>query len=157
MSNTNVVVDTPSLTGADWGIIIYKLVSGMLSLFVGIALLGLMDEDLTAIGQSIGDALGLNPNNPLVSAIATLVSSITPQTLAVLALISFSLGALSVAGAIGMWMRKDWGDILIIITLAIFVPIEVFSMLSDFSVITLIIFILDVTILAYLINKYLKK
>ena len=154
---TDTPANTASLTGADWGIIIYKFISGLVSLFVGVAFLGLMDENLTAIGESIGSALGVNPDNPLVSAIATLVSSVTSQELAALAIISLSLGVLSVAGAIGMWMHKDWGDILIIITLAIFIPIEVMSLLSGFSIVTLIIFILDVTILVYLINKYIRK
>ena len=140
-----------------WFIIIYKFISGLLSVIVGIAFLGLANQDLMAIGQTIGSKLQLNPDNPLISAIIELVSQITPQQLGALALISFILGALSITGALGLWLGKNWGDYLVIFTVAVFMPFLVAGLVTDFDVVTLIIFILDVAVVWYLVARLLRK
>jgi uncharacterized membrane protein (DUF2068 family) len=140
-----------------WLIIIYKFISGLLSIFVGMVLLGLSDEDLMAIGQTIGNKLQLNPNNPLIGAIIELVSQITPQQLGALALISFILGALSITGALGLWLGKNWGDYLVIITVAVFMPFLIVGLLTDFDPVSLIIFILDVAVVWYLVARLLRR
>ena len=140
-----------------WLIIIYKSISGLLSIFVGIVLLGLADEDLMAIGQTIGSKLQLNPNNPLIGALIELVSQITPQQLGALALISFTLGALSITGALGLWLGKNWGDYLVIITVVVFMPFLIVGLLTGFDLVTLIIFFLDVAVIWYLVARLLRR
>jgi uncharacterized membrane protein (DUF2068 family) len=164
MANSTNSSDTSSATAGHkqtglgtWLIVIYKSISGLVSIFVGIVFLGLVDEDLTAIGEEIGSKLGLNPDNPLISAFADFVSQISPQQLAVLAVISFVLGTLSITGAIGMALGKDWGDILVIITVSIFLPIAIAGLITSFDIITLILLLVDLTILSYLVVRLRRK
>ena len=140
-----------------WLIIIYKSISGLLSVIVGIAFLGLANQDLTAIGQTIGSKLQLDPNNPLVGTIIELVSQITPQHLGTLALISFGLGALAIMGAFGLWLGKNWGDYLVIINVALFLPFLIVGLLTSFDFISLMILVLDVSIIWYLAARLWRK
>ena len=72
-------------------------------------------------------------------------------------LISFGLGAKAITGSLGLWLGKSWGDYLVVVNVALFLPFFVVGLMTDSELVTFIIFLLDVAVVWYLVARLLRR
>jgi uncharacterized membrane protein (DUF2068 family) len=58
--------------------------------------------------------------------------------------------------AVGLWYEKGWAKILVIGLVAISIPPEIFELFKGFSLLKILIFIVNITVLSYLLLHFYK-
>lgn len=84
------------------------------------------------------------------------VIQVRRRTLAFGALAASFYAGLSGLEAIGLWLERAWGRWLILISVGISIPIEIYELSTGFSAIKLIVFMLNVGIFAYVMLRFPK-
>jgi uncharacterized membrane protein (DUF2068 family) len=132
-----------------YGIIILKLFVGVILLFAGLALYAMRNEDLqTQVRETLTQAtLGLGTAEDIDKAVALF----TPANIQILAVGMFGYALLSVVQGVGLICRAAWAGWLVIIESAIFIPVEVWDLFRQFSVLMLLILVLNIAICWYLL------
>jgi uncharacterized membrane protein (DUF2068 family) len=65
--------------------------------------------------------------------------------------------ALSGLEAIGLWYGKAWGRWLILISIGISIPVEIYELSKGISWLKLVVFLLNLVIFAYVLLKFPKR
>ncbi len=84
------------------------------------------------------------------------VIQIRRRTLAFGAVAAFFYAGLSGLEAVGLWYEKAWGRWLVLISIGISIPVEIYELTKGFSAIKLVVFLLNVAIFAYVLMRFPK-
>jgi uncharacterized membrane protein (DUF2068 family) len=84
------------------------------------------------------------------------VIQVRRRTLAFGALAASFYAGLSSLEAIGLWYEKAWGRWLILLSVGISIPVEIYELSRGFSAVKLIVFLLNVGIFAYVLLRFPK-
>jgi uncharacterized membrane protein (DUF2068 family) len=76
------------------------------------------------------------------------------RTLAFGAVAAFFYAGLSGLEAVGLWYEKAWGRWLVLISIGVSIPIEIFELSKGFSAVKLTVFLLNVAIFAYVLLRF---
>ena len=97
-------------------------------------------------------------DHPAVTELTTLfetrsnwITHFTDEQIAALSLLAFALGILRWVEAAGIWYNKNWAEWLAVSTGAIYIPFEINQLFQNFSLLVLIILIVNLTVVAYLL------
>jgi len=132
-----------------YSIIILKLFVGVILVFASLALYAMRNEDLQVQARDTltQASLGLGNTHDIEKAVAML----TPSNIQVLAISMLGYGLLSVVQGVGLIFRSAWAGWLVIVESAIFIPVELWDLFRQFSVLMLLILILNIAICWYLL------
>ena len=132
-----------------YGIILLKLFVGTVLLFASLALYAMRNEDLqTQLRDTLTQAtLGLGSPEE----IEKVLSMLTPSTIQILAISMLVYGLLSLVQGVGLIFRVAWAGWIVIVESALFIPIQIWDLFRDFSVLMFLILILNVAICWYLL------
>ncbi len=132
-------------------IIVYKFLLGLFETVLGVAMI--------IYGKTIFDLYVNFRNSELLEDphdyLAMLVEKIVPYLLmhrGWVVFILLLLGITKMAGAVGLWYRKQWGlDILIVVTIAL-LPFEIYALVTHPSLTKTVYFIVNLFIALYLVK-----
>lgn len=106
--------------------------------------------------QSWAEDLVLAGREGIVKWIVEHVLQVRPKTLVFGAVAMLFYAGLSGLEAIGLWYEKAWGRWLILLSIGISIPLEIYELTKGFSAIKLIVFLLNVGIFAYVLLRFPK-
>ena len=131
-----------------YGIILLKLFVGVVLLFASLALYAMRNEDIqTQFRDTLTQAsLGLGSTEDIEKAVAML----TPSNIQILAISMLVYGLLSLVQGGGLIFRFAWAGWLVIAESALFIPFQVWDLFRQFSVVMLLILVLNIAICWYL-------
>lgn len=92
----------------------------------------------------------------LINWILDRVLSLDPKTLKYGGLAAALYAGLTTVEAVGLWYEKVWAEILVIVLVGISIPFEVLELLRGFSLIKLIVFIINTGVLGYLVHRFIR-
>jgi uncharacterized membrane protein (DUF2068 family) len=104
--------------------------------------------------QSWAEDLVLAGRQGIVKWLVENVLQVKPKTVVFVALGMFFYAALSALEAVGLWYEKAWGRWLILISIGISIPVEIFELSKGFSWMKLVVFLLNLVIFAYVLLKF---
>jgi uncharacterized membrane protein (DUF2068 family) len=84
------------------------------------------------------------------------IIDIKPQTLKFSGIATGIYAFVTVIEAIGLWYEKTWAKILVIGLVGISIPPEIFELFNSFSLLKLLVFIVNITAFMYLIRHFYK-
>jgi uncharacterized membrane protein (DUF2068 family) len=135
-------------------IIGYKVFTATLLALTAIAiLLALKNHDAM---QAWTENLVLAGREGVVTWFVENVVQIRRRTLAFGAVAAFFYAGLSGLEAVGLWYEKAWGRWLVLISIGISIPIEIYELSKGFSAPKLVVFLLNVAIFAYVLMRFPK-
>ena len=82
--------------------------------------------------------------------------SINPQTLHLGGILAGIYALTTVIQAIGLWYEKAWARILVLGIVGIGLPVEIFELFRGVTLITLVVFLVNISIFWYLLRHFPK-
>jgi uncharacterized membrane protein (DUF2068 family) len=134
-------------------IAIFKLFKASLLIAVGIGALRMLHRDVADQAMEWINALRVDPDNRYIHAGLGKLVAVDDHRLKEIGVGTFIYAALLATEGIGLLMRKKWAEYFTIIMTASFVPIEVYEMIHHFTMAKIIVFALNLMMVAYLVLR----
>jgi uncharacterized membrane protein (DUF2068 family) len=134
-------------------IAIFKLVKGILLVFVGIGALKLLRHDVAATVSHWVDILRVDPDNRYVHRLLSRLLSVSPNQLRAASVGTFVYASLLLTEGTGLLLRKRWAEYFTIITTAGLIPLELYEISLHLTVAKAIVLLINVAIVLYLVAR----
>lgn len=132
---------------------IWKIVKGILAVFIGIKLLTLLDRDVSLWFADFLARHNIDAENRYVHAVAEKLVGMTNNKLILFSIASFLYAALDFVEGIGLWLEKRWAEWLTAVATSLFVPIELYEIYERFTWIRVLILVINLFVIWYLITR----
>jgi uncharacterized membrane protein (DUF2068 family) len=84
------------------------------------------------------------------------ILNLSPKTLEFSGLAAALYAVITTVEAVGLWYKKIWAEILVIAVVGISIPFEVLELVRGISILKLLIFLINLAVLWYLIDRFFK-
>ena len=136
-----------------YGIIVFKLIKGSLFVALALATYTLSDNNLSDELKNLMQFLKVQPGNEFFSMLAAKIGRLTEVNMLWAAAGTFVYSLFSLVEGIGLIFRVGWAGWLAIGEALFFIPIEVLSLLQDFTWRIFVVLVINVIIAAYLFRN----
>jgi uncharacterized membrane protein (DUF2068 family) len=131
-------------------LIIYKSVSAIVLFVVAAAL-------LTAfIKRGQIEDIALEPHRFVVDLLLDKILGISPRSLQFGAIGTFLYGAIAGVEAVGLWFERTWASWLILLSVGISIPIEIFELIHHMTGLKWLLFVINVVVFWYVLTHLPK-
>lgn len=130
-----------------------RIIKGVLLLFLGAGLLGLIHKDVGAFMTHLAGAANLDIDGTYVVWALHKVSQIKSSQMAEASAAAFGYAALCLVEATGLHLRRRWAEYLTAFATTVFIPLEVFEVLKKMTVVRVSTLLLNVVIVVYLVKS----
>lgn len=138
-------------------IAVFKFFKAAALIAAGIGAFRLLHKDLGDVLQHWIMALKLDPGQHFLDVALAKASNVSPAQIKKVGVGSFIYAALFLTEGTGLWLRKRWGEWLTVIITSSLVPIEVYEIHRHASWPKVVVFVVNVAIVAYLIYHMQKE
>src|SRR5437868_6401088 len=132
-------------------IAIFKGIKGLLLLILGVGCLRLLHKDVQTVCENCINLFRIDPENRYVAALLAKAGWVDDHKLEELSALTLVYAALFLTEGIGLFMEKRWAEWLSIIATASLIPIEVYELIKQITLIKTGLLIVNVAIVGYLI------
>jgi uncharacterized membrane protein (DUF2068 family) len=116
-------------------------------------MLKLVLRDIATVLEHWIAMLGFDPDGHIVSRLLAKATSLPPQRIKDLGIVSFIYAALFLTEGTGLWLLKRWAEWFTVIITGSLIPIEVYEILRRPSVIKVLATLVNVAVVWYLIHR----
>jgi uncharacterized membrane protein (DUF2068 family) len=134
-------------------IAVFKVVKGLLLLFVAVGLLELVHAEIATLFSLLIEALHLNADSRIIHALVLKVDALQPHSVFVLSIVSLSYAWLLLVEGVGLWFEVSWAAYVTVISTSLLLPFEVYEVLERVSVLRIGVLLLNLVIVLYLITQ----
>jgi uncharacterized membrane protein (DUF2068 family) len=108
------------------------------------------DRELPLL-RTLFHQLGYNIENSRLVGLFTRALTLSPATIRLLAIGLAAYAVIEIVEGIGLWVAKRWGEYFAMVATSVGLPFEIYDLVHKFSVITLILFAINLTLVLYLV------
>ena len=134
-------------------IALFKLLKGLVVLLVGAGLLWMVDPDIATFLAPLMDVLHLNVHSRLLNALVAKVTALSPHSVLLMGYVSLLYATLLFIEGLGLWLEAAWAACLTVISTSIFLPVEVYEVIRQVSVVHVAVLFINLTIVGYLVAQ----
>ena len=139
----------PSLAGLRL-VAVFEAAKGVVVLLAGFGLLSLVHRDAQHFAEQLVTHLHLNPANGYPRIFIDAAGNVTNGRLWMLAGFALIYAAVRLVEAYGLWFKRRWAEWFAVASGAIYVPAEVYELFRGVTWMKLVLFGLNVCIVAYM-------
>ncbi len=132
---------------------LFKMLKAVLLIVVGIAALKFVHKDLGATVLHWAEVLRVDPDNRYLHRLLVRIFRVTPKQLRELSAGTFLYAALFATEGMGLLLRKHWAEYFVIITTGLLIPLELYELVRHFTVVKLVVTVINVLIVWYLVAR----
>lgn len=136
---------------------LFKLTKAVLSIVLGIGALRLLHRDVSEVTLRVLDALRIDPERHIVALIMEKANLIEPHQLRDFSIATFCYAALCLTEGIGLMLEKRWAEYLTVVLTASMLPWECFELTRHFTVVRVVVLLLNILVLVYLVWLLRRK
>lgn len=134
-----------------------KLVQGVALAGIGLALLKLnTDSANLQVSQWLARSQ-IDTDTDLVRHFLRMLDSTNPHQWKHLGMAAFLYAVVVLTEGTGLWLQKQWAEILTIVLTASFIPLELYEVVKHFKIGTLVVMAINVIVACYLANNLAVK
>jgi uncharacterized membrane protein (DUF2068 family) len=130
---------------------LFKLVKAASLIAVGIGAIELLHKDVASTVTHWIEVLRVDPDNRIIHGMLTRVFAISPAELKAASVGTFLYAALLLTEAVGLLLRKRWGEYLTIVATAGLIPLELYEIVLHVTPVKILVLLVNAGIVAYLI------
>jgi uncharacterized membrane protein (DUF2068 family) len=130
---------------------VLKLISGAMALLVGIGVFRFLGHDPGPRAERIISHLGLDPHNLVIHAALERITGIDRSHLRALEAGTFFYATLHTIEGTGLILGFHWAEYLVIVATGSLIPFEIYEIARRFTLVRVVLFIVNVAIVIYLI------
>jgi uncharacterized membrane protein (DUF2068 family) len=134
-------------------IAVFKVVKGLLLLFLGWGLLKLVHAEIATLFSLLIEALHLNADLRLIHALVLKVDALQPHTVLLAGLVSLGYAGMLLVEGIGLWLEFTWAAYLTVVSTSLLLPFELFEVIEQVSMLRVGVLLLNLGIVLYLISQ----
>ncbi len=138
---------------AERGIAIFEAAKGVAMLLAAFGLLAFLHENIEAVAVSLLLHLHLDPQTHYPHFFLQLASHVGDKQIWLFALYAFFYASLRCLEAYGLWFNLRWGQWIAVISGGLYLPIEVFEVLKQFSWLKLLVLVGNVAVVVFMVYK----
>lgn len=128
----------------------FEAAKGLLILITGFGLLSIVHKNAQQVAEDIVRHFHLNPARHYPRIFIDVAGNITDSQLWLMAGFSLAYAGIRLIEAFGLWRKRRWAEWLAVLSGSIYVPIEVYKLLSGVSWIKVCMLIVNICIVAYM-------
>lgn len=132
-------------------IAIFEMVKGFLGFAVGVALISLIHKDLNSVAGHILEFLHIDPTGHFAQMFVERASKIDESNIEIIVALAFVYTIVRMIEAYGLWRLRAWAEWFAIVSGAIYLPIEIYKIFQEPSIVHFTIFFGNILIVLYLI------
>jgi uncharacterized membrane protein (DUF2068 family) len=134
-------------------IALFKLLKGVLLIFVGVGALKLLRHDVAETVSHWVDILRVDPDNRFIHRMLSRLLSVSPKQLRAASVGTFVYAALLLTEGTGLLLRKRWAEYFTIISTAGLIPLEVYEISRHLTAAKAIVLLINLAIVLYLVAR----
>jgi uncharacterized membrane protein (DUF2068 family) len=131
----------------------FKLLKGLLLLIVGLGLLKLVHAEVATLFSKLLEGLHLNTDSRVLHALVLKVDALQPNAILVTSLVSIAYSMLLLVEGVGLWFEKAWAGYLTVISTSLFLPFELYEVITHVTALRVLVLLLNFAIVVYLIRE----
>lgn len=131
----------------------FRLFKGALLIAAGAGALSLLHQDIGEVVGSWVRSLRVDPDNHLVQRVLVSLNLLSDQKLELVSAASFLYAALLIVEGVGLWLQRRWAEYLTVVATSVFIPVEIYEIVRQVTLIRIGILVLNVAIVLYLVNR----
>lgn len=128
----------------------FEAAKGLLILITGFGLLSIVHKNAQQVAEHIVRHFHLNPARHYPRIFIDVAGNINDSQLWLMAGFSLTYASIRLIEAYGLWRERRWAEWLAVLSGSIYVPIEVYKLLSGVSWIKVCMLIVNICIVAYM-------
>jgi uncharacterized membrane protein (DUF2068 family) len=132
---------------------LFKLVKALLLIAIGIGAVRFLHKDLSTSVLHWAQMLRVDTDNRYIHGFLVRIFRVTPKQLKELSVGTFIYAGLFLTEGIGLLLRKHWAEYFTIITTGLFIPLEIYELVRHFTVVKLVVTVINVLIVWYLVVR----
>lgn len=134
-------------------IAVFKVVKGVLFLFLGLGLLELVHAEIATLFSLLIEALHLNADSRLIHALVLKVDALQPHSVLVAGLVGLGYAGMLLAEGIGLWLEFTWAAYLTVVSTSLLLPFELYEVIEQVSMLKVGVLLLNLIIVFYLVSQ----
>ncbi len=132
---------------------LFKLFKALLLIAVGIGAIKFLHKDLSGAVMHWAQVLRVDTDNRYIHGLLAKIFRVTPKQLKELSVGTFIYAGLFLTEGFGLLLRKHWAEYFTIITTGAFIPLEIYELARHFTVVKLVVTVVNVLIVWYLVAR----
>ena len=132
---------------------LFKLFKALLLIAVGIGAIKFLQRIFPAPSCTGCKCCAWIPTTDIIHGILVRIFRVTPKQLKELSVGTFIYAGLFLTEGMGLLLRKHWAEYFTIITTGLFIPLEIYELARHFTVIKLVVTVVNVLIVWYLVAR----
>jgi uncharacterized membrane protein (DUF2068 family) len=132
-------------------IALFKWFKGALLIVLAFGVLKLLHRDVGEVVEDFANKLRVDPDNRYLGALLAKLNLLDDRKLEALSGLTFAYSALFLTEGTGLFFEKRWAEFLTIIATASFIPLELYELFKNPSVMKSFFLALNAVIIVYLV------
>ncbi len=134
-------------------IAVFKLLKGLLLLFLGFGLLELVHAEIATLFSFLIEALHLNADSRLIHALVLKVDALQPHSVLVAGFVSLGYAGMLLVEGVGLWLEFSWAAYLTVVSTSLLLPFELYEVIEQVSMLRVVVLLVNLAIVLYLISQ----
>ena len=134
-------------------IVVFKVVKGLLLLFLGLGLLKLVHAETATLFSLLIEALHLNADSRLIHALVLKVDALQPHSVLLAGLVSLGYAGMLLVEGIGLWLELTWAAYLTVVSTSLLLPFELYEVIEQVSMLRVGVLLVNLVIVFYLVSQ----
>ncbi len=136
---------------------LFKLVKGVSLLIIAFGLLRLLHRDVAEVTQHWIEVLRVDPENRFIHRALVKIFNVTPKQLRELSAGTFVYAAIFLTEGTGLLLRRHWAEYMTLISTGLFIPLEIYEIHRHFTMVKLVVTLVNVLIVWYLALRIKRR
>jgi uncharacterized membrane protein (DUF2068 family) len=145
-----------NMRGHDKGLLalaVFKWFKALVLFLVGVGFLKLMHHDIETAVQDWLNELRVDPDNRYLGAFLAKLNLLDDKKIEALSGVTFAYGALFLVEGTGLFLEKRWAEYLTIVATVSFIPLEIYELLKEPSLLKCVALVINLAIAVFLVVK----
>lgn len=129
---------------------VFEFIKGSIVLLIGLGLLSLVGRDVQDAAERFLHTFHLDPAWHYSKKFVEKASTLTDVNIRRLAVFAFAYAAFRIVEAYGLWYEYLWAEWLAVVSAGLYMPVEVYHLWEQITLIRVCVFVGNLAIVAYL-------
>ena len=143
--------------GALLVIAVFKFLKGAVLLALAFGALSLLHKDVALEVEHWLDQLRIDPDNEFIGALLSKLQLVHTKELKEISALGAGYAALFLTEGTGLLFRKRWAEWLTIVATSSLMPLEVYELIKEFTVVRLLVVLVNAAVVLFLIYRVRQK
>ena len=146
-----------SHTGLIRLIAVFKLLKAAALIAAGVGILRLIHGDIASKLDHWVVRLGFDPGSRFINLAIQKATHLSPHRIKEMGLVSIVYAGLFLTEGIGLWLLKRWAEWFTVVITGSLVPVEVYEIFRQPSLVKILVLVVNLAVLAYLLFRIYKE